>query len=175
MYFKSLSNGLNILSTFEESQCWGRLTPSLNNIEKCWDMFRGVWLRSNFVSTSCQHFYCSRNVFELAQAHCNYTTYKVATSEDVPKFREELQENGSECKSKNRTRKADLEKGGKVSKPKRWSSEVVRALSFPSSNSNTIRAATHLRRSSIIRARDSIQPWRRGIWFSIPDLTHLTC
>ena len=45
-----------------ESRCWGRLTPPLNNVERCWDMLRRVWFRLNFVSTSSQHLFCSRNV-----------------------------------------------------------------------------------------------------------------
>ena len=51
-------NSLNIV----ESRCWGRLTPPLNIVETCWDMLRRVWIRLNFVSTSSQHFFCSRNV-----------------------------------------------------------------------------------------------------------------
>ena len=62
------------------------------------------------------------------QAHCNYATYKMAATEHVPEFSEELQENGSECQSENKNRKADSEKGGKISKLKRWSSEEVDLL-----------------------------------------------
>ena len=51
-------HSLNIV----ESRCWGRLTPPLNIVETCWDMLRRVWIRLNFVSTSSQHFFCSRNV-----------------------------------------------------------------------------------------------------------------
>ena len=170
-----LWNGLNILSTFVESRCWNRLTPSVNNVGRCWDMLRRVWLRLNFVSISSQYFHCFRNVVEHAQAHCNYTTYKMAASKDAPEFSEELQEKGSECQSENKKRRADSGKDVKVSKPKRWSSEVVHALSFPSSKSNTIRAATHLRLNSIDRTRDGMQPRRRVIWFAVSDLMHLTC
>ena len=135
-------------------------------------MLRRVWFRLNFVSTSSEHFYCSRNVVEHAQAHCNYTTYKMAASEDAPEFSEELQENESKCQSKNKKTKADLGKGVEVSKSKRWSSEVVHALSFPPSKSNTIRAATHLRLNSIVRTRDSMQP-RNLVLRPRPNASHL--
>ena len=70
----------------------------------------------------------SLNFFERAQAYCNYTTHKMAANEDTREFSEELQEKGSECPSKIKKRKADSGKRGKVSKPRRWSSEEVDLL-----------------------------------------------
>ena len=57
---------------------------------------------------------------EYAQAHYNCTTYKMAAGEDAPEFSEDLHENGTKCQSKNKNRKADSGKGGKVLKSKRW-------------------------------------------------------
>ena len=134
-HLKSRSNGLNIclniLSTFVQSRCWGHLTLFLNNVERCWDILRRVWLRLNFVWTFSQHFYCTRNVEAVWHAVSTFCwtrasalqlrSLQVGGKEDPLQFSEELQ-------SKNKRRKTDSGKGGKVPQPKRWSSEEVDLL-----------------------------------------------
>ena len=67
---KHRSNGHNIcLNTFSQhfdvETVWPPFDHLSQQIERCCDMMRRVWIHFNFVSTSSQHLFCSWNVERL--------------------------------------------------------------------------------------------------------------